>query len=63
MTRTSMSGEIMRNAMRLVKYRGQKALDYAEMMAERMQDEGDESDKAFWENISRQVELLLYENE
>ena len=62
MDETRSNGEIMRNALRLVKYRGDGALDYTEMMVGRMQDEGDEHDQIFWQKISKQVELLLYEN-
>ena len=51
----------MRNAQLLVKSKGEQALDYAREMAERMQDEGDEKDVAFWERIAQQVELLVEE--
>lgn len=60
---TSMRGEVMRNAMRLVKARGSSALQYAKSKAERMQDEGEEEDHVYWDRISRQVEILLYEND
>ena len=53
----------MRNAMRLVKARGSSALQYAKSKAERMQDEGEEEDHVYWDRISRQVEILLYEND
>jgi len=54
-------GEIMRNAQRLVHTRGEEALDYAQTMAKRMQEQGDEKDHAFWDRIAKQVELLLHE--
>ncbi|MFQ5763842.1 MAG: hypothetical protein ACE5GT_02845 [Rhodospirillales bacterium] len=56
-------GEIMRNALRLVSTRGPGALEYANKMVARMGETGDEQAQAFWEKISKQVELLLYENE
>ena len=58
-----MQGEVMRNAMRLVKARGEGALQYAKNMAERMRDEGEEEDQVYWDRISRQIELLLYEDD
>ena len=61
MDETSMNDEVVRNAIRLVTYRGQKALDYTEMMVDRMQEEGDEYEYIFWNKVSRQVELLLNE--
>ena len=54
-------GEIMRNAQRLVMAKGDGALGYAEKMAERMQETGEEDDQAFWERIAAQIELLVYE--
>ncbi|MCH7935634.1 MAG: hypothetical protein IH994_00905 [Proteobacteria bacterium] len=57
-----MKGEVMRNAMRLVKTRGEGALQYAKSKAERMQDVGEEEDQIYWDRISRQIELLLYED-
>ena len=62
MNENSIQGEVIRNAQRLVKYRGQGALGYSKMMVERMIDEGDEQDQAYWIKISRQVELLVQEN-
>ena len=53
-------GEIMRNARRLLKYRRDGALEHANKMAERMTEEGDEKNQAFWEWIAAQIELLLY---
>ena len=40
-------GEIMRNAQRLVKIKGNGALAYAEKMAERMQELGEDEDRVF----------------
>ena len=60
---TSIKGEVMRNAMRLVKARGVDALPFAKSKAERMQDEGDEEDQVYWDRISRQIEILLYEDD
>ncbi len=54
-------GEIMRNAQRLLTTRGDGALGYAKKMAERVQETGDEEDRAFWERIAAQVELLISE--
>ncbi len=54
-------GEILRNAQRLVQARGKGALGYAEKMAKRMQDAGEEEDQAFWERIASQIDLLLYD--
>ena len=54
-------GEIMRNAQRLLKARGDGALGYANKMAERVQETGDEEEQAFWERIAAQIELLIYE--
>ena len=56
-------GEVMRNAQRLVKAKGDKALDYAEKMAKRMQETGEEEDQVFWNRIASQVDLLLYETD
>ena len=60
---TAVKGEVLRNAMRLVKARGDDALPFAKRKAERMQDEGEEEDQIYWDRISRQIELLLYEDE
>ena len=60
---TAVKGEVLRNAMRLVKTRGDDALPFAKRKAERMQDEGEEEDQIYWDRISRQIELLLYEDE
>ncbi|MBC8338216.1 MAG: hypothetical protein H8E39_05955 [Alphaproteobacteria bacterium] len=60
---SSMQGEIMRNAQRLVKSKGDNALEYACKMSDRMQELGDENYYVFWEKISKQVELLIYANE
>ena len=51
----------MRNAQRLVMAKGDGAVAYAEKMAERMQETGEEDDQAFWERIAAQVELLVYD--
>ena len=59
--KTSNKGEIMRNAQRLIGTRGDGALGYANIMAERMQEEGDEEEQAFWERIGAQIDLLIYE--
>ena len=61
MDKTSNKGEIMRNAQRLLKAKGNGAVGYAEKMAERMQETGEENDQVFWEKIAAQVELLVYE--
>lgn len=55
-------GEIMRNAQLLVNSKGDRALDHAEKMVERMQEMGSDDDQAFWEKISAQIELLVYKN-
>ena len=55
-------GEIMRHAMMLVKSKGDGAVKHANKMAERMQEEGDEEEQAFWNKIAKQVELLVFEN-
>ena len=54
-------GEIMRHAVRLVKSKGDGAVDHANKMAEMMQEEGDEEDQEFWNKIAKQVELLVFE--
>ena len=59
----AMHGEVMRNALRLIKIRGDGALDFAAKKAEWMTDNGDEEDEIYWRNISRQIEILLYEND
>ena len=59
----AMHGEVMRNALRLIKTRGDGALDFAAKKAEWMTDNGDEEDEIYWRNISRQIEILLYEND
>jgi len=51
-------GEIMRNARRLIKAKGNGALGYAEKMAKRMRETGEEDDQVFWERIAAQVKLL-----
>ncbi len=60
---TTIKGEVMRNAMRLVKARGDGALPFAKSKAERMHDEGDEEDQIYWDRITRQIEILLYEDD
>ena len=52
----------LENVMRLVKARGPGALKFAKRKTERMQDIGEEEDQIYWDRISRQIELLLYED-
>ena len=52
----------MRHAIRLVKSKGEGAVNHANKMVERMQEEGDEEEQAFWNKIAKQVELLVFEN-
>ena len=52
----------MRHAVRLVKSKGDGAVDHANKMAEMMQEEGDKEDQEFWNKIAKQVELLVFEN-
>ena len=52
----------MRHAVRLVKSKGDGAVDHANKMAEMMQEEGDKEDQEFWNKIAKQVELLIFEN-
>jgi len=54
-------GEIMRNAQRLIKSKGDKALGYAKRVAEKKKEAGAEKDQAFWERIAAQIELLISE--
>ena len=54
-------GEIMRIAQRLLKYRRAGALKHATKMVERMKEEGDEENQAFWERIYTQIDLLHHE--
>jgi len=54
-------GEILRNAIRLLKTKGDGALGYAEKMVEKTQESGNEKDLAFWKRIVSQVELLNHE--
>ncbi len=61
MNKPASKGEIMRNALRLLKTKGDGALGYAEKKAERMRETGDENDQEFWERIAAQIELLVYE--
>ena len=56
-------GEVMRTAIRLIKTRGKGALDFAAKKAEWLTDNGDEEDEIYWRNITRQIEILLYEND
>ena len=58
-----LNAEVMRNALRLIKTRGDGALDFAAKKAEWMTDNGDEEDEIYWRNITRQIEILLYEND
>ena len=60
MGKSSMRGEVIRNAQRLIQTRGDGAYNYACKMADRMQEIGDENDQAFWIKISKRVELLLH---
>ena len=48
MEKSSMRGEVMRNAQRLIKTQGDGAFNYACNMADRMQEMGDETDQVFW---------------
>ncbi len=59
----AMQGEVMRAALRLIKTRGDGALNYAEKKSEWMAENGDEEDQAYWHNICRQIDILLYEND
>ncbi len=56
-------GEILHNARRLVKAKGDSAFGYAERMAKRMQETGQEEDQAFWERIASQIDLLIYDKD
>ena len=56
-------GEILRNARRLVQTKGDSALNYAEKMAKKMREDGQEDDQAFWERIASQIDLLIYERD
>jgi len=57
---SSLKGEVMRTAQRLIKTRGPDALAYANRKAEVMKErEFEKEDIAFWQKISKQVELLL----
>ena len=60
MKKSSMRGEVMRNAQRLIQTRGSGAFDYACNIADRMQELDEEKNQAFWKKIARQVELLLH---
>lgn len=55
------SNEIMRTALRLIKYKGPEALEYANHKVEVVLDSGDEEDQAYWKKISQQIELLLFQ--
>ncbi len=61
MQKPTNKGEIMRNAQRLLNAKGKGAVGYANNMAERMQEAGEEDNQAFWERIAAQIELLAYE--
>lgn len=63
MSKSWEKGEILRNAKRLVQAKGDGALSYAEKMAKKMQETGEEDDQAFWERIASQVDLLIYERD
>lgn len=63
MSKSWEKGEILRNARRLVKAKGDGALSYAEKMVKKMQETGEEDDQAFWERIASQVDLLIYERD
>ena len=43
--------------------KGDSALGYAEKMAKRMRETGEEDDQAFWERIASQVDLLIYQQD
>ena len=53
--------EYKRTAERLVKSRGVSALDYVATKVEEMEENGDEDNRVFWEEISKEVEKLLFE--
>ena len=63
MSKSWEKGEILRNARRLVQTKGDGALKYAEKMAKKMKETGEEDDQAFWERIASQVDLLIYERD
>ena len=63
MSKSWEKGEILQNARRLVQTKGDSALGYAEKMAKRMRETGEEDDPAFWERIASQVDLLIYQQD
>ena len=63
MSKSWEKGEILRNARRLVQTKGDSALGHAKKMAKRMRETGEEDDRAFWERIASQVDLLIYQQD
>ncbi len=63
MSKSWEKGEILRNARRLVQAKGDDALKYAEKMAKKMRETGEEDNQAFWERIASQVDLLIYDRD
>ncbi len=63
MSKSWEKGEILRNARRLVQAKGDGALSYAEKMAKKMRETGEEDNQAFWERIASQVDLLIFEQD
>ena len=51
--------EIQRAAARLIKVRHRRALNYANLQIEVMNENGDEEDQVFWEKIAAEVEKQL----
>ena len=63
MSKSWEKGEILRNARRPVQTKGDSALGYAEKMAKRMRETGEEDNQVFWERIASQVDLLIYQED
>ena len=63
MSKSWEKGEILRNARRLVQTNGDSALGYAEKMAKKMRETGEENNQVFWERIASQVNLLIYQED
>lgn len=53
--------EYRRNAQRLIKMHGDRALDYAAKKVESMRDKRDESNLVYWEQIREEVKRMLSE--
>jgi len=61
---SSIKGEVMRTAQRLIKTKGPDALAYANRKAEVMKERDfEKEDIAFWQKISKQIELLLFSDD